>query len=847
MRLHATRTFTVSRALPAAIEGLGRLSRNYYWCWNTEAAALFEQIDAETWRQTNHNPVRLLQIVSQGALERAADDQRFGEALRAQLEAFDHYMARPRLLDGVELSAGEAVAYFSFEFAITESLPCYSGGLGVLAGDHMKSASDLGLPLVGVGLLYREGYFHQSFAPDGWQTEEYREIDPAHHAVELVRGDAGEPLRVAVSFPGREVWCAVWRIDVGQAPLYLLDSDVEGNSAEDREIAARLYGGDIEMRIKQEMLLGIGGVKMLRALGLAPAVCHMNEGHSSLLAIERVREIRERTGASFEAARIPVTAATAFTTHTPVAAGIDLFPPELMRKYLGHYAAELGINERDLFALGRMDADAADEPFSMALLGLRLSGFRNGVSKLHGAVSRKLWAGAWPAAPEGHAPITHVTNGVHLPTWVSHDMAALYDQYLGRQWRDEPASGTDWSRVTAVPDADLWEAHTRQRQRLVARARTEHRETEARIAHAVSGAPLDPEALTIGFARRFASYKRATLLFRDLDRLARILNNVERPVQFIFAGKAHPRDEAAKALIKEVVAHSRRPELRDRLVILEHYDVSLARSLVQGCDIWLNTPLRPLEASGTSGMKAVANGALHMSVLDGWWAEAYGPGLGWAVGRDRVEDAPEVQDALDSDSIYTLLEDEVVRRFYDRDAAGLPAGWVAMMKASIAAHAPVFSTHRMVTEYARSAYLPGVRSWQAFEREGIEAASSLAEWERRVRAAWPGLKLLAVEDDLRGPASSEGEFRVTVQADWGELAGSDLRVDVLTGAADPAGNLSETAVTRLTLAETGQDATHRYSGTVQPPQGGPAGYAVRVTPGHPALNGPYETGLALWA
>jgi starch phosphorylase len=851
MQLRTARTFTVQPNLPPELEPLRALAANLFWTWNTDTASLFERLSPERWRATGHNPVRMLYLTPYEELARLAHDEGFLGHLHRASDALARYLSRPPqvLIPGTD-SDRAVIAYFSFEFALTESLPSYSGGLGVLAGDHLKSASDLGLPLVGVGLLYRQGYFQQSLTADGWQSEEYHDLDPVEQPLQPVRRDDGSQLLVDVPFDSREVKVAIWRLDVGQVPLFLLDSDVPGNTPEDRRIASRLYGGDIETRIQQEILLGIGGVRALRALGFEPAVCHMNEGHSALLGLERIRELMEAHHVSFEEARLPVAASTAFTTHTAVAAGIDLFPPDLVRRYLRHYYTALGLDDRAFIGLGRIDPNDDHEPFSMALLGLRLSGFRNGVSVVHQGVSRRLWESAWPNLPHDQIPIAAVTNGVHLPTWVAHDIGELYDRYVGTQWRDDPVRSTNWDRVHDIPDRDLWSTLEQQRTRLVLRARQRARETAARHGLVVGhrGAePLDPGILTIGFARRFASYKRATLLFRDLDRLAAILNHSSRPVQVIFAGKAHPRDEPAKQLIREVVAHSRRPEFRQRLVVLEGYDVDLARSLVQGCDVWLNTPLRPLEASGTSGMKAVANGSLHMSVLDGWWAEAYRPGLGWAIGRDNPADDPEVQDAHDAESIYTLLENEVAPAFYDRDHDGVPRDWLNRVKGSIAAYTPVFSTHRMVGDYASNAYAPAAARWARLRQAQLRPAHDLAAWLERVRADWPGIHVLEVTDDAHDGLPTGSPVTVCVRANWGALAPADVRVEVVHGTALPDGTLATAGVVRLDCDERNAGPVCTYTGTFAAQAHGRAGYAVRVTPNHPDLHDPLDTGLVLWA
>ncbi|MBA4179111.1 MAG: hypothetical protein C0506_00840 [Anaerolinea sp.] len=567
--------------------------------------------------------------------------------------------------------------------------------------------------------------------------------------------------------------------------------------------------------------------------------------------MDRIRMLMEETGASFDEARLPVTAATAFTTHTAVAAGIDLFPADLMQKHLGHYYAGMGLDARTFIGLGRTNPDDESEPFSMALLGLRLSGYRNGVSRLHRSVSRKLWESAWPSLPLDQVPIDSITNGIHLPTWVSHDLGDLYDRYLGRQWRDDPACQGLWGGVQEIPDQELWQAHERQRERLIYRAREQHREGSLRRGTASgsssTGQALDPRVLTIGFARRFAGYKRATLLFHDLERLARIVNNPDRPVQFIFAGKAHPRDEPGKQLIREVLQHSRQPEFRDRLVLLERYDVELARALVQGCDIWLNTPLRPLEASGTSGMKAAANGALHLSVLDGWWWEAYRPGIGWAIGRDRLDDDPEAQDAFDAASLYDLLENEVTEAFYTRDPDGVPRDWVTRMKASIQHCAPVFNTSRMVAEYAEKAYAPAAASWRRLREDNMNPARDQAQWLQRVSAGWDTVKILAVEDTAKDEILAGTPVTVSVQMHLGHLAPADLRVDILHGPTEPTGDLRAENAAPMSCEAQGEDGTCRFSGTFAPARGGQAGYAIRVLPFHPDLHNPFATGLAHWA
>jgi len=851
MPVRATRIFHVEPALPAPLEPLRDIVMNLWWTWNTDAVELFSRIDDARWESTSHNPVRLLQTLPREDLERLANDQEFLAHLSRVSDAFRSYMARPPIttIEGTDERA--VIAYFSLEFALTESMPNYSGGLGVLAGDHLKSASDLGIPLVGVGLLYQQGYFQQVLGPDGWQREEYYVIDVDAQPLRRARDGDGAALSVAIPFEGRDVLADVWRLEVGKTTLVLLDTMNERNWPADREITGRLYGGDIETRIQQEMVLGIGGIRALGAMGYRPAVCHMNEGHSALLGVDRIRTLMEEHGASFEEARLPVTAGTVFTTHTAVAAGIDLFPPELMHKYLGHYYTAMGLDDQGFMGLGRTHPEDEHEPFSMALLGLHLSGYRNGVSKLHQTVSQRLWDAAWPKLPTEQVPIDAITNGVHLPTWVSHDMAQLFDRAIGPSWRDEPNRAGAWDGLLDVPEAEIWATHEWQRGRLVERARAQAKDAAARLGtlsiHGPAKHALDPRALTIGFARRFASYKRATLLFRDPERLARIVNDPERPVQFIFAGKAHPRDEPAKQLIREVVQFSRRPEFRDRLMVLERYDVELARALVRGCDVWLNTPLRPLEASGTSGMKAAANGGLNLSVLDGWWAEAYQPGLGWAVGRDRTDDDPEVQDVFDSESIYDLLENEVVPLFYERGEDGVPYGWAQMMKRSIHAFAPTFNTSRMVQGYVDKAYAPAARSWKRLCEQGLTPARELASWTQRVMDSWDSIKILAIEDSTGEGATTDRPITVSVEVHFGPLSPGDVLIEVVFGRALTSGEIQVEGSVPMTLVGQGEDGTCRYAAEFVSDAGGAVGYTIRLMPSHPDLHNPLASGLVRWA
>jgi len=669
--------------------------------------------------------------------------------------------------------------------------------------------------------------------------------------LERERRADGSLVMVEMSFPGRTVKAQIWRVRVGRVPLLLLDANVPDNRPEDRAITNQLYGGDTEMRICQEVLLGIGGMRALAALGIAPVVCHMNEGHSAFLGLERIRMAEEK-GLSFAEAREATAAGNIFTTHTSVPAGIDLFPPHLMDKYFGGYYPALGINRDQFLALGRINQSSPDEPFNMAVLALRLSAQCNGVSKLHGGVARRLWQNAWPGVPGGEIPIDTVTNGIHARSWVSHDMADLYDRYIGPAWHDNPTDAATWQRVGDIPDEELWRTHERRRERLVAFARqrlSAQLEERGALPSDINRAKeaLNPAALTIGFARRFATYKRATLIFRDPARLARILNNKERPVQIIFAGKAHPMDAPAKELIKQVVQLAGREEFRPRIVFLENYDMAVARYLVQGVDVWLNTPRRFQEASGTSGMKAAANGAINMSVLDGWWDEAYRPDIGWAVGKGEVYEDYAYQDDIESSAIYDLLEKEVTPLFYERGNDGLPRQWIARMKAMMQAVCPVFNTSRMVREYTDAHYVPLLHRSAHLAQEDYAPAKALAQWKATLRGAWGSVRVVSVSADTPGEIKVGQEISVQAVVSAGSLQPQDLAVELYHGTLDASGEITGGERTPMTWREQREHGNQVFAGNISCRYSGRYGYTVRVLPHHVDMGDPYETGLITWA
>lgn len=709
--------------LPLRLSRLEELAYNFWWSWHRSARDLFKMVNRKLWATTRHNPVRILLEIPREQLEELAKDPTFLRQYDAVLLEMDRDLQNGHLWYSQmypELRKACSIAYFSAEFGVHTSLPIYSGGLGILSGDHNKEASDLGLPFVGVGFLYEQGYFRQRLDHDGWQEAIYPLLNLHEVALRPAHREDGAPVEIAMNVGNRQIRLQVWEALVGHIHLYLMDANVEGNAPWDRELTARLYGGDRETRLQQEVLLGIGGVRILRSLGIKPCVWHINEGHSSFMLLERLREYVEQ-GLSFAEAVKRVRAGTVFTTHTPVPAGHDTFSFNQIEKYFHDYCPRLGISRDELMELGSYD-NGYGTAFNMTALALRLSGRSNGVSHLHGEVSRRMWADLWPHKQETEIPIGHVTNGIHLPSWTGEAMHRIYRRYISPDWVERQDDPLLWERIDEVPDKLLWEAHTHLKRKMFATVRErarQYRITQEALPDKLlaSGIFLDPDALVIGFARRFATYKRAELLFRDIERLKRLIHHRYRPVQFLFAGKAHPADDPGKRLMQEIYNWARSPEMGGRVAFVEDYDMHVARYLVQGVDVWLNTPRKPLEASGTSGMKAAFNGILNLSILDGWWAEAYNGRNGWAIQAEQKEFANEwEQDETDAVALYRLLEDEVVPLYYQRDRDGVPRGWVRMMKAAIRTVGPMFSTRRMVKEYTENYYVPAMR--EILELEG---------------------------------------------------------------------------------------------------------------------------------
>jgi starch phosphorylase len=696
------------QVLPERIGRLSELAYNLWWSWHPEAQRLFSEVDPVLWEAVYHSPVRFLNEVRRRSLDVAAERAEYVDLYDEVMAKFDRYLAAGDTWYGANHGGEKGpIAYFSFEFGLHESLPIYSGGLGVLAGDHVKGASDLGVPMVFVGYLYPQGYFRQIINQDGWQEAEYPKIDFDDKPVLPAQTPDGREVIVSVELPGRTVFAKVYRFVVGRVSLYMLDTDIHPNAPSDRELSSRLYGGDQDMRVAQEMVLGIGGVRALRLLGIEPRAWHMNEGHSAFLLLELARE-RVEKGEQFEQALDNVAASAVFTTHTPVAAGNDAFSFDLIAKYFSDYAPLLGISKEQLFDLAK-EGQPWGPAFSMTALALRGSTYHNGVSKLHSRVSRNMWHWLYPNVPVDQVPISAITNGVHTGSWLAADLNGFFDRYLGDGWYDRLDDPEVWQPLYQASDQELWEIHRRLKHELV-------RFTRERMSawYSRNGGPadvtnlLDPEALTIGFARRFATYKRATLIFNDVGRLMSIINNPERPVQMVFAGKAHPKDEPGKHFIQQVNWAARHDGLRGKIIFLEEYDMNVARYLVQGVDVWLNNPRRPYEASGTSGMKAALNGVPNFSVLDGWWAEGYNEKNGWAIGEGQEYGNPDEQDWHDVNSLYQTLEHQIVPAYYSRDAQGVPTEWVRLMKEAIVSCAPTFSMHRQVKQYTEMFYLPAM-------------------------------------------------------------------------------------------------------------------------------------------
>jgi len=850
-------TFNVVPRLPPALEPLRDLPRNLWWTWEPRARALFREIDPELWNRTNHSPLRCLQLCKQARFEELAQNENFIREMKSVLEKFHAYMSATDTWWQKKATKGLTgpVAYFSAEFGFHESFPNYSGGLGILSGDHCKSASDLGLPFVAVSLLYRHGYFKQQINKDGWQESLGLNQNFSQLPVREVPDPKGGPLVVAVQLPDGLVRVKVWQLAVGRITLYLLDTDVAENAQHHREITAQLYGGDHERRIQQEIVLGIGGIHALKAIGIKPGVHHLNEGHAAFISLELIRRRVTEEGLDFYSALQAVAAGNVFTTHTPVPAGNDAFPLDLMRKYFGGYPASVGIDFETFAGFGQMRKDP-HEHFSMTVLALRTSRHANGVSALHGRVSQRLWEDVWSGVPRDEVPITSITNGIHTKTWAAPDFIKIYDKFLPG-WEANLTNRDFWRKVQDIPDDILWDTHQRQKSRTIdfirERVRTQLQrigETPEKI-RAVSGM-LNPEVLTIGFARRFATYKRATLLFADPVRLRRLLDNTERPVQFVFAGKAHPKDEPGKRFIQEVYRYSRMPEFEGRVLFVEDYDHYVGRRLYQGVDLWLNNPRRPLEASGTSGMKLPPSGGLNFSVLDGWWCEAHTGKNGWAIGAEIPESAEQpdtkYEDDVDVASLFHVLETQIIPLYYAKPDGRLPLAWINLMRESIRTIVPVFNTHRMVSEYTERLYEPASQAHAALTADGCKKSVDVSQWKASIRRDWAHVSVSEVNVQAGSGLNVLVGEKLTVSARvaLGPIKPEEVRVEVYYGENEN-GRIVRPTTVPLEQAERLSDGAYRYIGRVPARESGSYGLSVRVLPTHPHLTQAHELRLIAWA
>lgn len=848
-------TFEVVPSLPPRLACLKALAYNLRWTWDHETISLFCRLDRDLWEKCSHNPVLMLGTISQERLSEAAVDDGFLSQLDRVWNNFQAYINAEHTWYKKRHSTKHdigTIAYFSAEFGITECLPIYSGGLGILAGDHVKAASDMDLPFVAVGLLYQQGYFRQYLNADGWQQQTYPVNDFYTMPIHPVRRENGDDLVISVDLPGRKVYIRAWKAQVGRVPLYLLDTNIPENSKPDEDITDALYHADKDIRIRQEIVLGIGGMRLLKELGIDPSVCHMNEGHSAFLALERIYQLMNEHSISFAEAKEISAAGLLFTTHTAVPAGLDKFAPDLVERYFSDYYRKLGLSNYDFFALGRSNPNDNNEAFSMATLAIKLSSKTNAVSKLHGVVSQKLFNDIWKGISYDEVPISYITNGIHTRSWISEQMADLYDRYLGPKWSEEIEDQKIWRKIADIPDEELWRIHERRREKLVwfSRARVRQQlEKKGALPSELKAALeiLHPQALTIGFARRFATYKRANLLMRDPQRLASILTNKERPVQIIFAGKAHPEDAPAKELIREIVHFCRNEDVAKHIIFLEDYDMNVARYLVEGVDVWLNTPRRFLEACGTSGMKVSFNGGINFSILDGWWDEIFKPTAGWAIGHGEVYSDTEYQDTVESNALYDILEKEIAPLFYSRNRENIPKEWLARMKSSMLDICPNMNINRMVREYATRMYFPASERYHEFLGDNANKAKELAVWKDKISNQWSQVSIEQVDAAISDQVQVGDDMRVRAKVHLGQLSPNDVSVQIFHGRTDAYGNIEEGKIIPMTVSTGEQNGSTVFTGTIRYFRSGRHGFTVRVLPSHEDLSSQLETGMIQWA
>ena len=840
---------TVNPQLPKRIEKLSEISNNLWWSWNTEFLRLFQKIDKDLWEESEKNPVKFLKRVSQEKLDNASKNAMFLKEYDKLVDNFENYMKSKNtwFSNKYPENKNDLIAYFSAEYGLDQTIPIYSGGLGILSGDHLKSASDLGIPLVAVGLLYKNGYFHQKINGYGGQETEYNNIDLYDLPINAVKDQNGEDLIIYVKFPKRRLYLKVWQINVGRVKLYLLDSDIEKNNEEDRDVTLRLYGGDQEMRIRQEIVLGMAGVNLLRTLGLKPTVYHMNEGHSAFLTLEIIKNTIKEKQVSFDVAKDIASSKTVFTTHTPVPAGNDIFPLDLVEKYFKDFWPRLGISKEEFLKLGMKPTQDLEPGFNMGILALKIAGKKNGVSKLHGAVSRELFGEVWPEIAANESPITYVTNGIHTCSWLSPRLKELYNKYLIPYWQDNIHLDKTWEKVKDIPDQELWEAHMQRKEKLlnlvkdstVNRLRRSGYSYE-KINDIVS--KINPNALTIGFA----TYKRATLIFRDLERITQILNNQERPVQIIFAGKAHPADKEGQDLIKYIHEVSMMPQFKGKIFLLENYNIAMSRYLVSGVDVWLNNPRRPMEASGTSGQKASVNGVINFSVLDGWWAEGYNQYNGWTIGTNAEFDSYEAQDNADSESLYRTLESKIVPMYYNKDKDGMSSKWIETMKNSIISTGGKYSTARMLVDYTNNLYIPLCNLTKTYY-EDIDNVAAFNMWKKDIASNWKDIKITQVNnlDNITIDAGNNIEVRCEVELP--NIKQENIDVEVYYGKILDNGIVENVSIIPMKLEKQDEETRkYYYVAKIELTTGGNYGYTFRVMPKHEMILEPTNLNLVKW-
>ena len=848
---------TVNPQLPKNINRLQEIANNLWWSWNSEFLRLFKKIDNDLWETVDKNPVKFLRRVSQERIERASNDDKFVKEYNKVVKNFDDYMTSKDTWFNKKYpeNKNDLIAYFSAEYGLDETIPIYSGGLGILSGDHLKSASDLGIPLVGVGLLYKNGYFNQKIEGYGIQVSEYQDIDLENLPINPVKNEKGEDLIIYVKFPKRRLYLKVWQINVGRVKLYLLDSDIDNNNPEDRDVTLRLYGGDQEMRIRQEIVLGMSGVELLKVLGLNPTIYHMNEGHSAFLTLELMKNTIEEKQVSFDVAKDIVSAKTVFTTHTPVPAGNDIFPVDLVEKYFKNYWEFLGTDRETFLRLGMKPTDNMENSFNMGILALKIAGKKNGVSKLHGEVSRELFGEVWPNIAANESPITYVTNGIHTCSWLAPKLKDLYNEYLTTPatpfWQDKIHLEETWKRIKNIPNDKLWQVHLERKQKLIEliKENTTNRLRRAGVSYEevkeiVSG--LNANDLIIGFARRFATYKRATLIFNDIERITEILNDSERPVKLVFAGKAHPADKPGQDLIKYIHELSMKPQFKGKIFLLENYNIAMSRYLVSGVDVWLNTPRRPMEASGTSGQKASVNGVINFSVLDGWWAEGYDQTNGWNIGTNKEYSSYQEQDIADSESIYRTLENKIIPMFYDRNENGISDRWVETMKNSIITTGGKYSTARMLVDYTNKLYMPLINLTNEYFNI-LERAVEFTSWKKDIYTHWKNITIEQEDNPENINIDAGDSIEVRCNVTIPNLSKDDIQVQVYCGRVADNGTVDDVIVIPMKfVSEEEEYKRYHYSAKIKLQTGGNYGYTFRVMPQNEMLLDSENLDLVKW-